>query len=198
MTQLFRPASLLALVALIMVAPLLLVIAVGVRVSMGAPVTFRQLRSGRGGAPFKMVKFRSMTDLRDDQAKPLPDDERVTRLGRLLRRTRLDELPELVNIARGEMAFIGPRPLLPHTIGQMAVGGVERGAVRPGLTGLAQVSGNTLLSAEEKLQVDLWYVRNRSVALDAQILLRTIPVIVAGERRTKWYVAAPRRPRRRC
>lgn len=198
MTPLLRPASLLAIVALVATAPLMAVIAVAVRVSMGAPVTFRQLRSGLAGAPFEMVKFRSMTDLRDAAGMPLPDEKRMTRLGRLLRRTRLDELPELVNIVRGDMAFIGPRPLLPHTVHQMAAGGVTRGTVRPGLTGLAQVSGNTLLSAEEKLQADIWYVRNRSLALDAQILLRTIAVIVAGEKRTQWYAAAPRRPRRGC
>ncbi|HJT39063.1 MAG TPA: sugar transferase [Sphingobium sp.] len=194
MTGALRPAGLVATGALLLLTPLLLLLALLVLFGLGRPILFHQTRAGQGGRAFDMIKFRTMRDRADPCAAPLPDAERVTPVGRFLRRTRLDELPELINIVRGDMDFIGPRPLLPHTIRSMRADGVTRGLVRPGLTGLAQVSGNTLLTVEEKLRFDLWYVRNRSVALDAWILLRTLGVVLAGERRVNWHADQARPP----
>lgn len=183
-----RPSALLALLALLVLSPLLLVVAGIVFFGLGRPILFRQIRSGRDGVPFQMIKFRTMREAFAADGGPMPDAARTTRAGRFLRRSRLDELPELVNIVRGEMAFIGPRPLLPPTVAAMGVDGVVRGGVRPGLTGLAQVSGNTLLETQEKLAFDLLYVRHRTVALDATIMLRTVLMIIAGEKRTRRNV----------
>jgi lipopolysaccharide/colanic/teichoic acid biosynthesis glycosyltransferase len=192
----FRPAGLVALALLILLSPLLLLLAVVIALCMGRPVLFRQMRSGQGGRLFQMVKFRTMRDLVDAQGVPLPDAERVTALGLFLRRSRLDELPELINIWRGEMDFVGPRPLLPQTIEALREDGVKRGALRPGLTGLAQVSGNTLLTVEEKLHLDLRYVRTRSWRLDAWIIARTLLVVIGGEKRINWHVDEARPPYR--
>jgi lipopolysaccharide/colanic/teichoic acid biosynthesis glycosyltransferase len=189
-----RPAAWVAMLCLLLLSPLLFILALLVLISMGRPILFRQLRSGQGGRAFEMLKFRSMLDLTDAQGIPLPDHQRVTTVGRFLRRSRLDELPELINIVRGEMDFVGPRPLLPHTVRALREDGVARGLVRPGLTGLAQVSGNTLLTVEEKLRFDLWYVRNRSPMLDARILARTIGVVFAGEKRINWHADEARPP----
>ncbi|WP_327753328.1 sugar transferase [Sphingobium sp. SJ10-10] len=189
-----RPAGLLAIGFIALLSPLLLLLSVLVLLGLGRPVLFRQVRSGLGGRPFAMVKFRTMRDLRDTQGALLPDALRTTALGQFLRRSRLDELPELINIARGDMDFVGPRPLLPHTVSAMGRDGVERGRVRPGLTGLAQVSGNTLLTVEEKLRFDLWYVRNRSHRLDAQIIARTLLVVTGGEKRIDWHADEARPP----
>jgi len=167
---------------LVLLAPLMLAISLVVYSSMGSPVIFRQRRSGQGGKLFTLVKFRSMNDRRDTAGQLLPDEERVTAFGRFLRHTRLDELPGLVNVAMGEMAFVGPRPLLPETIDGLGRDGRERGKVRPGLTGWAQVNGNTLLTLKQKVELDLWYVDHCSPWLDAKILLRTVLVMVAGER----------------
>ena len=194
MSSAFRAEGGLAAVGLVLASPLLLMLALLVLVSMGRPILFRQMRSGKDGRTFKMLKFRSMRDLNDRQGNPLPDEQRVTAVGRFLRRSRLDELPELINILRGDMAFVGPRPLLPHTIAALGEAGRQRGFVRPGLTGLAQVSGNTLLTVEEKLRYDLWYVRNRSLALDAQILMHTVRVVFKGERRIVWHADEARPP----
>ena len=123
-----------------------------------------------------------MTDAVDGSGQPLPDAHRETRTTRLLRRLRLDELPQLLIIARGDMAFVGPRPLLPGTINAFGDLGLARCAVRPGLTGWAQIHGNTKLGAREKLALDLWYIRHRSVALDLRILLMTARTLIFGER----------------
>ena len=194
MTACLRPSAWLAMALLALFAPLLLLLSLLVLVGLGRPVLFRQVRSGLGGQPFAMIKFRSMRDLRDSRGDLLPDAQRTPALGRFLRRSRLDELPELINIARGDMDFVGPRPLLPHSIAAMGRDGVERGKVRPGLTGLAQVSGNTLLAVEEKLRFDLWYVRHRSARLDAQIIARTLLVVVGGEKRIDWHADEARPP----
>lgn len=189
-----RPAGLLAIGLLALLSPLLLLLSALVLLGLGRPVLFRQVRSGLGGSPFAMIKFRSMRELHDAQGGLLPDAHRITALGQFLRRSRLDELPELINIARGDMDFVGPRPLLPHSISAMGRDGVERGRVRPGLTGLAQVSGNTLLTVEEKLRFDLWYVRHRSHCLDAQIIARTLLVVTRGEKRIDWHADEARPP----
>lgn len=179
-----RPDILLAaLVALVAASPVMLVVAVIVRCALGSPVLFRQERAGKRGRSFTMVKFRTMTDARDPEGRLLPDSERTSTTGRFLRRTRLDELPELWNVARGEMAFIGPRPLLLETIVGAGSCGRLRGLVLPGLTGWAQVNGNASLSNDEKIGLDLWYIRNRSLSLDLRILVKTVAVVVRGERK---------------
>lgn len=168
---------------LIPTLPLLAGLALGVRLSMGAPVLFRQQRAGLGGQPFTLFKLRSMREANGPDGRPLPDEARVTGFGRFLRRSRLDELPGLWNVARGDMTFVGPRPLLPETIAGLGARGAERGRVRPGLTGWSQVNGNTLLSLDEKIALDLWYVAHAGPLLDLRILARTAWVIIGGERR---------------
>jgi lipopolysaccharide/colanic/teichoic acid biosynthesis glycosyltransferase len=166
----------------LLVAPVLLCVALLVRLGVGKPIFFIQARAGLGGRPFRLVKFRTMRDDRDAEGKLLPDAQRVTALGRLVRRTRLDELPELWNILKGEMAFVGPRPLLPDTVEGFGEAGRVRGSVRPGLTGWAQVNGNTRLTDDDKLALDLWYVAHRSLSLDARIVVRTLGVVMLGEK----------------
>ncbi|WP_243652303.1 sugar transferase [Novosphingobium sp. PhB165] len=168
---------------LIPALPLIAGLALGVRLSMGSPVLFRQARAGLGGQSFTMFKLRSMREANGPDGRPLPDKVRVTAFGRFLRRSRLDELPGLWNVARGDMAFVGPRPLLPETIAGLGPRGEARGRVRPGLTGWSQVNGNTLLSLDEKITLDLWYVDNASPLLDLRILVLTLWVMAGGERR---------------
>ncbi len=171
-----------AATGLILAAPLLLVLALGVLADSGSPVLFRQRRAGLGGRTFSLVKFRSMRDARDTSGRLLPDTERITPFGRFLRRSRLDELPELWNVLRGEMSLFGPRPLLPETIESWGREGAERSSVRPGLTGWAQVNGGPLLDPDAKLALDLWYVRNRNLALDFSVLRRTFAVLLRNDR----------------
>lgn len=151
---------------------------------MGRPVLFRQIRAGQFAREFTLVKFRSMRNAYDQEGLPLPDNVRVTTVGRILRRYRLDELPELWMIAVGDMSFVGPRPL-PLSIIDADGMLQHRCRVRPGLTGLSQVSGNTLLSNSEKFAVDLYYVDHQSLQGDICILLATFATIVSGERRNE-------------
>jgi lipopolysaccharide/colanic/teichoic acid biosynthesis glycosyltransferase len=190
----------LAVVAIVLASPLLLLCALAIALTMGTPVLFRQARAGLDGRPFLMVKFRSMVDARDQFGNLLPDKERTPRIGALLRRLRIDELPELVNVLRGEMALVGPRPLLPITVELMGSGGTLRGSVRPGLTGWAQVNGNSRLDRDEKLALDLWYIRKRSFWLDLLILVRTLGVMLLGERISASSLEDARAyyPSRRC
>lgn len=167
---------------LLLAAPIMLVLAILVYASIGRPILFVQHRSGLAGVPFPMVKFRTMSNARDANGDLLPDDMRVSPFGRLLRRTRLDELPGLWNILIGDMALTGPRPLLPVTIDALGEDGARRGQVRPGLTGWAQVNGNTLLTDEEKLALDLWYIDHASWRLDIRILVMTLGVVLFGEK----------------
>lgn len=178
-------ARLLAIVLLAVLAPLMLLLALGVFASVGSPVLFRQTRSGQGGRTFAMLKFRSMHDAKDADGVLLPDDRRVTAFGRFLRRSRLDELPGLANIVTGDIAFVGPRPLLPETIRDLGPKGVVRGTVKPGLTGWSQVNGNTKLPLDRKVELDLWYIANRSRWLDLRILARTFSVMTLGEKDTE-------------
>lgn len=160
-----------------------------IRITLGRPVFFSQFRSGQGGRPFRIVKLRTMRP--QPAAGPdLSDAARVTPATALLRRLRIDELPQLVAVLRGELALVGPRPLLPETVAGFGPAGEKRGTVRPGLTGWAQVSGNTRLDDEEKLRLDLWYVDNRSAALDLRILRETVSVALFGERRRPERIAA--------
>ena len=189
----------LALLAIIILAPLFILMAIAVGFRLGRPLMFVQTRSGHLGRPFELVKLRSMHSCSDTGA-PLTDAERTPAIGRILRRSRLDELPELLNILRGEMAFVGPRPLLPGTIEGLGGQGRLRGLVRPGLSGWAQVNGNAMLTLQEKLALDLWYVANRSFALDVEIMFRTMSVVVFGERinTKKLEDAVEGRHRRGC
>lgn len=162
--------------------PLMLLLALALRIWQGRGVLFWQERSGLAGKSFRLVKFRTMRDTRGSDGELLPDEQRTTRIGSFLRKTRLDELPSFWNVMLGELAFIGPRPLLPPTISALGELGRQRGAVPPGLSGWAQVNGNTLLSLEEKVALDLWYIENRRWHTDLVIILATIWVMIAGEK----------------
>lgn len=168
--------------ALPLALPVMVVIAGVIRLTDGAPILFRQVRVTKGRRRFELIKFRTMNEARDEQGRLLPDGMRMTRLGRFLRRSRLDELPQLWNILTGAMSLIGPRPLLPPTIEEAGEAGWRRCEVAPGLTGWAQVNGNTLLGEQDKFALDLWYIANRSLRLDLIILIRTIGVALRGER----------------
>lgn len=178
----------LALVLAIAFAPVMVVTAVMVLVSLGRPVLFRQVRAGLKGSEFALLKWRSMSNARDTQGELLSDELRVTSVGRMIRRLRIDELPSVVNILRGDLSFVGPRPLPASNQINRELDGA-RLAVRPGLTGLAQVSGNTLLSDHEKLAVDLYYVCNRTLACDLAIIWRTFLTVLRGERRDEVTIA---------
>jgi len=171
----------LALPALLLLAPLLLVIALLVRLKLGAPVLFRQPRSGLHGKPFTLYKFRTMTGVRDAEGNLLPDAERLTPFGRFLRRTSLDELPELWNVLRGEMSLVGPRPLLMQYLDRYTPEQARRHEVRPGITGWAQVNGRNALSWEEKFALDVWYVDHHSLWLDLRILALTVLKVLSRE-----------------
>ena len=165
--------------ALIVLSPILLVIAILVRVKLGSPVLFTQDRPGKDEKIFKLYKFRSMTNQRDENGKLLPDDVRLTKFGRILRSTSLDELPELLNIIKGDMAVIGPRPLLVEYLPYYSEEEHHRHDVRPGLTGWAQVNGrNAIHSWEERFQYDLEYVNHVTFALDLKVLFTTVGKVI--------------------
>ena len=159
----------------------MLILALLVRIFLGSPVIFSQQRPGLKGKPFTLYKFRTMTDARDEKGQLLPDAERLTRFGRFLRASSLDELPELWNILRGDMSFVGPRPLLMEYLPLYTPEQMRRHEVRPGLTGWAQVNGRNALSWEEKFRHDVWYVDNRNFLLDLKILLMTLASVVSRD-----------------
>lgn len=159
---------------MLVLAPVMAGLAVAVRFALGSPILFRQERPGAGGRPFTMVKFRTMRDAVDAKGQPLPDSERLTRFGRFLRSSSLDELPELWNVLRGEMSLVGPRPLLMEYLPLYSEEQARRHEVRPGVTGWAQVNGRNAISWEEKFALDVWYVDNRSFLLDLRILMLTL------------------------
>ena len=159
---------------LVLLAPVLLVLMLLIRIKLGGPVFFTQERPGLGGRAFKMVKFRSMTNERDEQGDLLPDQIRITALGRFLRRTSMDELPELINVLRGDMSLIGPRPLLMKYLPYYTEREMNRHKVRPGITGWAQVNGRNLLTWDKRLEMDVEYVETMSFGLDIKIFFRTI------------------------
>jgi len=166
---------LLTLPALVVAVPVCLVLGIGIRSSMGSPILFRQQRPGRDGTSFTLFKLRSMS------AGNAPDAERLTRLGNWLRRTSLDELPELVNVLRGDMSLVGPRPLLPEYLELYDEHQSRRHDVLPGITGWAQVNGRNRLDWAERLKADVWYTENMSLKLDLGILLRTLGMMVRRE-----------------
>ncbi len=172
---------LLALTSLFLLIPLLVLVSILVRCSLGAPVFFRQLRPGLGGKPFHLLKFRTMSNQLDFFGVLLPDEQRVTPFGRWLRSTSIDELPSLINILRGEMSFIGPRPLLMEYLPLYTLDQARRHKVLPGLSGWSQINGRNLLSWEEKLRLDIWYVDNYGFALDLRILLATVIKVILRE-----------------
>lgn len=170
-----------SLAALVLLAAPLLVLALIVRWRLGSPVLFKQVRPGLQARPFNMVKFRSMTDERDAQGVLLPDTQRLTRFGRFLRSTSLDELPELWNVLRGEMSLVGPRPLLMEYLPLYSPLQARRHEVRPGITGWAQVNGRNALDWESRFHMDVWYVDNRTMALDVHILCMTLRKVLMRE-----------------
>lgn len=171
----------LSLVALVVLSPLMAVVAVLVRVKLGSPVIFCQERPGKDEKIFKLYKFRSMTDARDENGELLPDEVRLTKFGKTLRATSLDELPELWNILKGDMAIVGPRPLAVAYLPYYTEEEHHRHDVRPGLTGLAQINGRNNLSWEEKFAFDLEYVRKESLMLDSKIILLTVKKVLVRE-----------------
>lgn len=172
---------LLSLCGIIVLSPVLLVVAVLVRVKLGSPVLFRQERPGRHEKIFTLYKFRTMTDERDEDGNLLPDDRRLTGFGKMLRSTSLDELPELFNILKGDMSVIGPRPLLVRYLPRYNDFQRQRHNVRPGLTGLAQISGRNAITWEEKFAYDVEYVNHLTFAMDARIFIGTIRAVLKRE-----------------
>ncbi|MFY0990305.1 sugar transferase [Halomonas sp. C05BenzN] len=172
---------LLALVALMLLSPLLAAVALLVRLTLGSPVLFRQTRPGLNGRPFPMIKFRTMREAVDARGNPLPNEERMTRVGQWLRASSLDELPELWNVLRGDMSLVGPRPLLMEYLPLYDAHQLRRHEVRPGVTGWAQVNGRNALTWDEKFDLDVWYVDHRSLWLDLRILLLTVKKVVVRE-----------------
>jgi sugar transferase EpsL len=171
----FKPFIEKTLVALglLIISPILFVVAILVRLKLGSPILFCQERPGHQGQPFMMYKFRTMTDQRNEKGELLPDQDRLTPFGQLLRSTSLDELPELLNVLKGDMSLIGPRPLLTRYLDRYTPTQARRHQVKPGITGWAQINGRNAISWEEKFKLDIWYVDNISFWLDCKILLLT-------------------------
>jgi len=163
---------------LLLLLPALGLVAALIYTRMGSPVLFRQHRPGLHGVPFEMLKFRTMRDAFSDDGTPLSDEARLTRLGRVLRASSLDELPELWNVLKGDMSMVGPRPLLMDYLPLYSAEQARRHEVRPGLTGWAQVNGRNSLSWDEKFELDLWYVDNRSIWIDVKILWMTVSKVL--------------------
>ena len=170
-----------ALVALCLLSPLLVFVAWQIRRKLGSPVLFQQIRPGRYSRPFIMVKFRTMRDAIDADGNPLPDSERMTPFGSLLRSSSLDELPELWNVLKGEMSLVGPRPLLMEYLPLYTREQARRHEVKPGVTGWAQINGRNALSWEDKFKLDVWYADNQSLWLDLKILLLTVKKVFLRE-----------------
>lgn len=164
----------LSFMALVCVSPLLALLTVLVRIKLGAPILFRQTRPGLHGKPFTIYKFRTMTEARDVNGQLRPDAERLTRFGRFLRSTSLDELPELINVLKGDMSLVGPRPLLMQYLERYTPVQARRHEVRPGITGWAQINGRNALTWEQKFELDVWYVDHVSLWLDAKIIFLTV------------------------
>jgi sugar transferase EpsL len=168
-------------IGLIILSPLLVIISLVILMQMGMPILLKQMRPGLNGKPFHMYKFRTMTDERDEQGNPLSDEQRLTRLGRFLRSTSLDELPELFNVLKGNMSLVGPRPLLMRYLDRYTPEQARRHEVKPGITGWAQVNGRNAISWEEKFAYDVWYVDNWSLWLDMRILAMTVVQVFRRE-----------------
>ena len=170
-----------ASIALILLSPLYAFVAYKVKKNLGSPVLFRQVRPGLRGKPFEMIKFRTMKDAVDAQGNPLPDSERLTPFGKMLRSTSLDEMPELWNVIKGDMSVVGPRPLLTEYLPLYTEEQAKRHHVRPGMTGHAQVNGRNAIGWEEKFKLDTWYVENQSTLLDFKIMFKTVHKVLAKD-----------------
>ena len=170
-----------ATTALILLSPLYAFVAYKVKKNLGSPVLFRQVRPGLHGKPFEMIKFRTMKDAVDAQGNPLPDSERLTAFGKMLRSTSLDEMPELWNVIKGDMSVVGPRPLLTEYLPLYTAEQAKRHHVRPGMTGHAQVNGRNAIGWEEKFKLDTWYVENQSTLLDFKIMFKTVHKVIAKD-----------------
>ena len=167
--------------ALVILSPVYALVAYKVKKNLGSPVLFRQVRPGLHGKPFEMIKFRTMKDAVDAHGNPLPDSERLTPFGQMLRSTSLDELPELWNVIKGDMSIVGPRPLLMEYLPLYNAEQAKRHNARPGMTGHAQVNGRNAISWEEKFRLDTWYVEHQSLWLDFKIILKTVKKVLAKD-----------------
>ena len=167
-----------SLIGLILFSPILLVVALLVRINLGSPVFFTQTRLGKDGKEFKMIKFRTMKDSLDKFGQLLPDEQRLTKFGKILRSTSLDELPELINVLKGDMTLVGPRPLLVEYKELYSERQFRRHEVSPGITGWAQINGRNAISWNERFELDVWYVDNISFLLDMKILVMTILKVI--------------------
>ncbi|SEM10902.1 sugar transferase [Acinetobacter sp. DSM 11652] len=170
-----------ASIALVLLFPLYVLVAYKVKKNLGSPVLFRQVRPGLNGKPFEMIKFRTMKDAVDEQGDQLPDSERLTPFGKMLRSTSLDEMPELWNVIKGDMSIVGPRPLLMEYLPLYSEEQAKRHNLRPGMTGHAQVNGRNAISWEEKFKLDTWYVENQSTLLDFKIMFKTVHKVLAKD-----------------
>lgn len=170
-----------ASIALILLSPLYAFVAYKVKKNLGSPVLFRQVRPGLHGKPFEMIKFRTMRDAVDAQGNSLPDSERLTPFGKMLRSSSLDEMPELWNVIKGDMSIVGPRPLLTEYLPLYNTEQAKRHNVRPGMTGHAQVNGRNAIGWEEKFKLDTWYVENQSTLLDFKIMFKTVHKVLAKD-----------------
>jgi sugar transferase EpsL len=159
---------------LLLLLPILIVVALWIRLTFGSPVMFCQVRPGLHGKPFRMIKFRTMTNECDENGHLLPDEKRVTKFGMFLRKTSIDELPELLNVLKGDMSLVGPRPLLMQYLPLYTPEQARRHEVKPGITGLAQVNGRNAISWEQKFEYDIWYLEHQSLPLDIKILFLTV------------------------
>lgn len=171
----------LSICLLFLLSPILVILIILVRLKLGKPIFFRQERSGLLGKPFYIYKFRTMTDKRDENGQLLPDEKRLTNFGMILRKLSLDELPQLYNVILGEMSLVGPRPQLMEYLPLYNSRQIRRMEVKPGITGWAQVNGRNAISWEEKFELDVWYVDNRSFALDLKILWTTVVKVIKME-----------------
>lgn len=171
----------LTLPALVLLSPILCLTALGVRLKLGAPILFRQERAGLGGRPFEIYKFRTMTDARDVRGNLLPDAERLPPFGRFLRASSLDELPQLLNVVKGEMSLVGPRPLFVRYIPRYSPEQFRRLEAKPGITGWAQIKGRNTLDWHSRFVLDTWYVDHRSLTVDLTIIAKTFLKVLARE-----------------
>ena len=170
-----------SILALVVLSPIFIIVAYKVRKNLGSPIFFYQERPGKDGKLFKMIKFRSMKDAFDAQGNPLPDEARITPFGQKLRSTSLDEMPQLINVLKGDMSVVGPRPMLKDFVELYSPEQARRLEVRPGMTGLAQVSGRNELDYEERFKCDVWYVDNHNTWVDFKLMLQTVKVMLNRE-----------------
>ena len=170
-----------SLIGLVLASPVIIIISLIIYFTMGRPIFFKQVRPGLKGKPFVIYKFRTMLDLRDEKGNLLPDEKRLTTIGKFLRSTTLDELPEFWNVLKGDMSLVGPRPLLMEYLDRYTPEQARRHNVKPGMTGWAQVNGRNAISWEEKFKLDVWYVDNWNILLDLKIILLTILKVLKRE-----------------